>query len=507
MWRNEDNSEILYCFLQGLSVRISKGEVYHLLDTPLGNSLRGISDALDALHINNEVYQFPTEYLNKLNAPFIAVTQSSEDPFYIVHKIEEKYITLTNTHTKTVQINKQAFLQKWTGGVLFAEVTEKTIQDNAYWLKNITYWIKKHSLLLATLIIITLILSNMPNSIGMPVYLCSLFTGFFISSIILYKETIDNRILHRFCHIGKIINCNTVLQSKGSHIKGMGLGELSLLYFTILFLFTLVESDFYAVSIICNIAAIAFTVYSIVYQLFILRKGCMLCMLINLIIWSNWIILYFLRGQFNHIMSFHSLLSFAAISCICLIGWTQIKLLIKANEEKRELKARFTSLLKPETFQTLLSLETQIKVLIKKDITVCNHVTSKNHLTIITNPNCKNCAKIHSDIKEISPYISISLVLLTYPKDIQGEKIAQMIIAAYSTYGWKVAMRLLEEWHQTHQIKKEHRYDITNDALQLWKDQQIYCWQQNIYQTPSIIINDHYLPNIYSLKDLQYVLT
>lgn len=56
----DNTGSVLYRYLQTLSVRVSRSTVRRLLDTPVGNSMRGISDALDALHIKNEVYQLPT---------------------------------------------------------------------------------------------------------------------------------------------------------------------------------------------------------------------------------------------------------------------------------------------------------------------------------------------------------------------------------------------------------------------------------------------------------------
>lgn len=53
----DNTSRILYHYLRALHVKVSKMTVRRLLDNPLGNSMRGISDALDALHIRNEVYQ------------------------------------------------------------------------------------------------------------------------------------------------------------------------------------------------------------------------------------------------------------------------------------------------------------------------------------------------------------------------------------------------------------------------------------------------------------------
>lgn len=54
------------------------------------------------------------------------------------------------------------------------------------------------------------------------------------------QRMVDHHFLHRFCHIGKVIDCNEVLKSKGASIAGIGIGELSWMYFTTMFFFTAV---------------------------------------------------------------------------------------------------------------------------------------------------------------------------------------------------------------------------------------------------------------------------
>ena len=504
----DNTSEVLYHYLRALHVKVSTMTAHRLLDTPLGNSMRDISDALDSLHVSNAAYQLPKEYLDELEAPCIVIMNDNDSPFCLIEKIEETHITLS--HSQRLRVSKQQFLQKWTGTVLVGEVTESTIQEKNCKLKDIAMWIQRHQLLLAGIIAILLILYSTKRnySTGISLYLVTLCTGLLISSAILYKETANSRFLHRFCHIGKTIDCNEVLHSKGSHIIGMGLGELSLLYFSALLLFTLIcPHEFYCISIICSIIAIGFTLYSVIYQLFIIRKGCMLCMLINLIVWSSCVILYIQKGQFNKEFSLSAMLSFTAIACICLTGWLQIKALLKIKEEGKQFKVQFSNLLNPDNFQKLLFAETQIGAMVNKEIALHNQISSTTQLMIVTNPNCKNCARIHSHIKEIASNVSISLVLLTFPKDGIGEKVAKTIIAAYRTDGWEKAITALEEWYKNHKIKGIDKYAITAEEQRIWKQQQIYCSQQHISQTPSMIIDGYYVPEFYQLKELKYVLT
>ena len=116
---------VLYRYLRALSVKVSRGPVHRLLDTPAGNSLRGISDALDALRIKNEVYQLPPseDYFAQVDAPFITMLQVSRAPFCVVTKKDDSIVEFYNLEGKKYRIGADVFLKKWTGTVLLSEVT------------------------------------------------------------------------------------------------------------------------------------------------------------------------------------------------------------------------------------------------------------------------------------------------------------------------------------------------------------------------------------------------
>ena len=72
-------SEVVHHFLRSLTVKVSRTTVCRLLDSPLGNTMQGISDALNALHVNNVVYQLQPKYLEKLHGHPIG-----NKPFHIL---------------------------------------------------------------------------------------------------------------------------------------------------------------------------------------------------------------------------------------------------------------------------------------------------------------------------------------------------------------------------------------------------------------------------------------
>lgn len=509
----DNTSIVLYHYLRALSVRVSWNTVLRLLDTPVGSSIRGISDALDALHIKNEVYQLPPspDYFFQLDAPFITMLQVDKNPFCVVTKKNDSIVEFSNSEGKAQYTRVDTFLKQWTGAVLFGETTGETPSDSFYIWKNIGYRLFKFKAVIALFLILALgflCILRQEYSQTLIAYLAILSFGILVSTAILHKEQFNDNFLKRFCHIGRAVDCNKVLHSKGASIAGVSLGELSLLYFATLFLFsTLRPTDFYGIASLFCAAALCFTLYSVIYQIFIFRKGCMLCMLVNITIWISAAILYGNSRNLTFQISISALSTLAAIGCTCLITGISVKALLKDRKEKIVLQHRITSLLKPEVFQRLLPLEAHIEEPVAPEIALLNQGENGSHLIIVTNPNCGNCAKVHRQIKELSSIIPIAMVLLTFPNDKAGEHVAQTIITAYRAEGWQRAMKMLEEWYETKRISEADKYPVTPEAEQIWKKQQEYCQKQGINKTPICIASEHYIPDVYPLSELRYVLT
>lgn len=503
-------SEVVHHFLRSLTVKVSRTTVCRLLNTPLGNTIQGISHALDTLHVKNVVYQLQPRYLEKLHVPFIAQLETSHSILCLVEKIEKDRLIITTSEVSHMPISKKLFTYQWTGAALFGEATPETLCESHCLLRNVDYMCRQHRILIAGIISVLLVFSsiwskNYPP--GLPLYLSALSCGILISTIILYKEMVDKHFLHRFCHIGKVIDCDEVLRSKGAQIAGVGIGELSWMYFTTMFFFTAIcPEEFHFLAALFSFIAIAFTLYSVIYQVFIIHKVCLFCILTTFSVWLAVASLYVIREHFEWKFSARILFSMVAVSTICLIIWIQAKALVSSDKEKHVLKTKLSGLLNPTTFQKLLTLKPRVKGMIHPDIALHNSATgsSKHRLMIVVNPNCKACAQVHHHIREMSADLFISLVI--YTNDRLGAHVAQTILSAYLSEGWDRATYLLEEWFETQEIPDIEKYDINDVAQLLWRQQQEYCTGNKISHTPAVIINGHYMPSVYQLPELKYVL-
>lgn len=188
---------VLKALLQNLDVKVPDSVIRRLLDTPVGTSLRGISDALDSLNIDNSVYQLPKEYLKELDYPYIMVLTNQKETFVVVTNDEERDVAIPG----------------WDGVVLAAQKTEKTPIYKYVWGRNIIESTVNHQLLL---IVAVLVIANL--LFFKPTFL--FFThailsglGLCISTILLEKEYLNEK-HETFCKIGKVIDCEKVLNSK-----------------------------------------------------------------------------------------------------------------------------------------------------------------------------------------------------------------------------------------------------------------------------------------------------
>ena len=509
MTETEHINRILYAYLRVLSVRVSRGKLQRLLDTPVGDSLRGMSDALDALGVRNEVYRFPSkDYFVQLEPPFVVVTNAAKQPFRMVTEVSDIEVEFTDGKGKNLRMPKMQFLSRWTGEVLLCEVTEQTVSESWTGWKDFVWRLWQYKWLAAFCLVVLLGASALGRQPCLPlvaVHFGLLALGLFVAAVILYKEHFNRDFLERFCHIGQAVDCNKVLHSRGASLLGAGLGEWAMLYFSVLFLFGLMRPvEAYGVTAVCCGAALLFTLYSVVYQWFILRKGCMLCMCVNLTVWGQAAVLYLLKDRVAFSFSIQGIAVFVALGALGLLAGVMLKGIYRTYRENEQWCSRTAGLLTPEVFRQLLVLEPQAG-----DGQPCGAALQSGQgsvLTVVTNPNCGNCARVHRQIRELAARVPVSLVLVNYPQDRSGVEVSLAVIAAYRSSGWERAMEVLQAWFDHRRLLPVPE-TAAEECRRIWQEQQMYCRQQHIDQTPVAWVGGRQVPEFYSFDNLGYVLT
>lgn len=426
--------KVLKALLQNLDSKVPDSVIYRLLDTPVGSSLRGISDALDSLHIENSVYQLPTEYLKELEFPYLMLLPNRKEAFIVV----------TNNN------ERDAAIPSWEGVVLTANKTDKTPKYKYVWLRNVVGRVTNNQICIATSVLLLLFVILTKPDIMTVLHTIMSGLGVCVSTLLLKKENMHEE-NDRFCKIGHFVDCEQVLNSKGSQLLGLfRMSDLAFLFFaTELSLAFIGNDDCLGYSLLLLLAGCCFTLYSVIYQIVSIRKICLYCMSINLMVWIDTFILVFNYSRIN----FHKPFFLFLAGTISYIIWKMVSKYFSLSDRNASLKQKELALYSRELFEFLLSKERTITDVDDKFADV-DGASGSDVITMFVHPKCKNCKNIYQYIPELRERAIVKTVSLAQ-----------------------------------------------NDA-----DLHFFCRINQITRTPTIVFNDKELPKIYSVGDLKYII-
>lgn len=426
---------ILKEFLHILGVEIPNVVIKRMLDSPVGNTMRGISDALDLLNIENEVYQLPVEYLKELEYPYLMVLPHRKNVFTLIANAKEK----------------EKALPEWKGVVLTAKKTENTPIYKYVWPRNMvdavrSNWLQSVFAVLA----VAFIMIRQPTLGGACHTLLSLL-GVWLSLYLLKKEYAREYVGDKYCKLGQLIDCEKVLNSKGSHLFGIfRLSDMAFLFFlTQVFLVLLPTPNWYGTAQCLLIVGCCFTVYSLVYQFAVVHKTCLFCLSITFIVWLDGILLVY-NTQYPTVFALYPFIFSGLISYIIWRGVTYNAIL---HMQANSLKERQSMLYGRELFECLLSQEREVEDIDDKYADMCGKAGS-DVLTLFIHPKCKKCKKAFDEVQHLTGKAKVKIVSLE-----------------------TVDSGLLE-----------------------------YCKRNKISQTPTILFNGRKLPELYGVEDLKYII-
>lgn len=425
---------VLKALLQNLDVIIPDSDIRRLLDTPVGTSLRGISDALDSLYIENSVYQLPKKYLKELDYPYLMVLPDQKEAFAVVTNDKER----------------DAAIPKWDGVVLAVQKTQRTPIYKYVWARNIIGNIKNNQLILIiTFLIVTYSLFYWP-SLLLESHITLSALGLWISTILINKDYIGEK-QDKFCKIGKTIDCEQVLNSKGSQFFGiLKMSDLAFLFYSTLILLSLIANDYcQGYAFILLLIGCIFTLYSVIYQTVAIKKVCLYCMSINLIVWLDTAI-FILNYK---AISLHSPFPFILSGCIAYMVWLIVSHYLGLTAHNSSFMSKVSALYNRDLFDWLLSKERTVED-IDNNYADVDGVNEGDVITIFVHPDCMNCKKTYKYIPELRKRAIVKTVSLTVEST---------------------------ELHE-------------------------YCKKNQIKKTPTIVFNGKELPKIYGLEDLKYII-
>lgn len=509
---------ILKSFLKSLGVRHTNqfsNEIY--MNHPYKYSLYGISKMLEEYHVTNVGVRVSDKDIDRLSIPFVA--QLDQD-FVVVNHIKRKdgkVCLIRNGIFSSVTMNE--FKEQWSGAALIAEPDLMSVEPE-YWKHRLSELISKGRNLLIGLIVCVILCSTIYKnwsfySFKEAILFFLNLAGGVCSYLLLLKQLhISNEYANKFCSLFHQKDCSSVTDSKAAKIMDIfSWSEIGFGYFVSNMIILLFLPKMITYLALINMCTLPYTLWSIWYQYKKIKQWCVLCVIVQVILWCifavNILVNNFVPNGifFDHIF---------IISAIYLFPFLIINLLARLLSDRNKYRTKAWLLnefkMKDGVFETLLKKQPYYSVNRLDSNLIWGNPNAQIGITVLTNPHCEPCAEVHKQLNELlekeGNRIYIQYIFSAFSNELLLSN--RFLIAAYFQSDRKQATTIYSDWFEKEKYRPLaffERYDflLNTEDIQL-EIENHFRWRMHnrLVATPVILINGYKLPPEYSIQDLGY---
>ncbi len=511
---------IFSLYLDLLGVKHTKAYTSkHYEEHPHKDNLYGLSQMLTDYGVENiglrcekaivNLRDIETPYIIQARGDFGIITEVSLD------KVEYY------TDGKKISVPHEDFLRMWSGVVLVGEADEKSIEPNYKQNHREVLIARTEKAILLTAIAFilgaTVFTVSFSLQIGLITSLLINIIGVYISYFLVLKQmkihsSYADKLCSLFLHEG---DCNNVLESDAAKLLGrFSWSEIGMGYFTANIIMIACIPALYPHLALVNVCSLPFTLWSVWYQKAVAKQWCVLCLLVQATLW----LLFINNLSFGLIVLPD--LSFTGIiisGCIYLIPILALNLLIPRLSEAnqmQEITQKLNSLkADEEIFKSLLNAQPKYDISRQIGI-VMGNMDAKNMITVISNPHCNPCAKMHTKLDELLKRTNngfcLQYVLTSFSEELEESN--RLFIGMHKKLKPADFISFLNDWFtfgKNDRLSFYLKYPYNRKDQEILDDvQRQKSWSKDaaIYSTPTVLFNGYKLPDKYKVEDLGYFL-
>ena len=272
-----------------------------------------------------------------------------------------------------------------------------------------------------------------------------------------------------------------------------------------------------------NIFTLPYAVWSVWYQKARIKQWCVLCLIVQVLLWTIFIInLLFGNLQLGEFFNLNNsqfsisnsqLAIVACCYCITILGINILVPKLSTTNATQSLQQSMNSVKANESvFEALLKQQPFYETNDCNSIIRFGNPNSKLQLTILSNPYCNPCSKMHKRIEELlqksSNNISVQYILSSFNENLDSTN--KFLIAACLIDKTDSAMQIFKDWFEKGKLLRDDYFkdmglqmenpmiEVEFQKHELWKE------KNRIRRTPTVLVNGYQLPEIYKIKDLRY---
>lgn len=508
---------IFSLFLTLLKVKHTrKNTEKNYAEHPHNENLYGLSHMLNQYGVTNAGFQIePTvESLMALETPFLIQTKEG---FGIVSDIGKEDVELYYLKNK-VRFSFENFLHTWTGIILIAEPDEQSGEPAYKQNRRLEIIDQVKKGVLSVICLVLLLFMGYKNGIYLkPGFVFSLFLsiiGVYVCVLLLLKQlNIQSKYADKVCslllHSG---TCNSILETDAAKLLGIvSWSEIGLGYFLGNILLLVTNPSFYPLIALLNICSLPFTLWSVWYQ-YKAGQWCILCLITQVILW-----LLFFSNLMTGLLIWpeFKIMQIIIAGCIYLLPIVAINLWAESFSQT----ARFTEVIqKLNNFKADDGIFANLLVGGEKYETNRNiglllgNPDGINMVTVISNPHCNPCARMHERIENIinnnGNNLCIQYILTSFNDELEYS--TKMILAMSKKLSKEEFDRFLYDWYKEGKNNREmwyQKYLFDPESEEVNADlakHRNWVKKAGLFSTPTILFNGYILPERYQIEDMTY---
>lgn len=469
-------------------------------------SLLAITDGLNYLNIENIAASIPFEHFDELTNSFIAELKIDNPSLYLLTKGENEF-TIEDEEGKVKILNRADLEKYWSGIVLLVEENEKE-EISSKW-KSSSYMLPIALVLLCLLSISTKLNNHLHTT-----FLLIAAIGVFISKEIL--ETFfnnKNNTDSKFCSISEEFSCDSIIKSKSySFSKYIEFVDLPVIFFSFSFISLLFGLEMEYLIGLASVLSLPVLFYSIYLQKFSLKKWCLLCLLISVLMLSNAVLFLVNYRMFS--LDYHQVINAVGLLLLIVPLWFLLKKWIeKFNKNEVELNKLLRFKRSEGVFQKTVETINNVESFNALDKMIIGDENAPNVISLFLSPSCPHCHTAYKDAKELlmkypnKLKLAICYNLNTNNVDNPYLDIARSVLNLYNN--GKNVIQALDDWHIERlniddwkaKWKKTDAFTKENNQLEMYFQ---WCLENEFNYAPVKIFNNHLIEQQYNINELFY---
>lgn len=511
---------ILSTFLKLIKVKYTESYLHKLAQThPNKNNMLGLKQVLYVYGIETEGVKYDDKLLAELVFPCILHISGG---FVVGKDLENDTITYIYEDTE-VKKGVEDFCHIWTGHALlptgdFSTAIEPNYASNRkaevikltgktlLWILPVFIW---GMIFFSSLLNISFYscIDTILEWIGL------LLCYFLMEKQIFRKSNYGDKVCSAF-HLN---NCNDVLFSDKAKVGILSWSEIGFGYFAARLICRIIIPEAQLALALIGWISMLYGIWSLWQQLKVLHKFCLLCTLVQVVVWiigvmDMCVITHGVSDFYSFVFDFILVESIIVLSILfthMVASYynsekERMDALWKLNSFKADEDVFLAKLHKQEHYET--SEEDSHVIFGNKD--------SRMHITILSNPHCNPCAKMHkrveSLLKSCGDKLCVQYILTSFNEDLEESN--RFLIASYLQLDTIMSQTIFQQWFDGEKDNAKDYISIipvdvrVKETEEEMKRHRQWCKKTGITATPTILVNGYLLTDGYEIEDLPFLI-